>query len=355
MAANTAGCRAHREAVQRRVPVTRPVVLMNRAGFYKAGWIEKHWPTLPQRAEIRMTGLESGPDLHTEVAEADILYNRGSFRLTRDILEAGRKLRGVVTSGVGTEKIDVAAATELGIPVANSPGNTSTVAEAAMLLVAALAKRLHFWIEAAREGKVPDSTTEGMELFNKTIGLIGYGRIGRATGKIAQAYEMHVLAYDPYVTESDVAELVSLEELLKRSDFVSLHTLLNDDKRRIINEENLDLMKSTAFLINTSRGELVDEEALERALTNGGIAGAGLDVWDIEPVSPDHPLLGLPNVIGTPHGLAHASESRRRCAVLSEQSILSLLDGNIPEFTVNPTVTWRFDQRTDRRRGEKEL
>jgi len=324
--------------------VTRPIVLMNRADFYKAGWVEKHWPTLPRRAEIRMTALESGPDLHAEVAKADVLYNRGSFRLTQDILESGGRLRGVVTSGVGIEKIDVAAATELGIPVANSPGNTSTVAEAAMLLVGALAKRLHFWIEAARKGKVPDSTTEGMELFDKTIGLIGYGRIGRATGRIAQAYQMHVLAYDPYVEESDIAKLVSLEELLKQSDFVSLHTVLNDDTRRIINEESLGLMKSTAFLVNTSRGELVDEEALERALTSGRIAGAGLDVWEVEPVRPDHRLLALPNVIGTPHGLAHATESRRRCAVLSEQSILSLLEGRLPEFTVNPAVVWRFDQ-----------
>ena len=324
--------------------MTRPIVLMNRADFYKAGWVEKHWPTLPRRAEIRMTALESGPDLHAEVAKADVLYNRGSFRLTQDILESGSRLRGVVTSGVGIEKIDVAAATELGIPVANSPGNTSTVAEAAMLLVGALAKRLHFWIEAARKGKVPDSTTEGMELFDKTIGLIGYGRIGRATGRIAQAYQMHVLAYDPYVEESDIAKLVSLEELLKQSDFVSLHTVLNDDTRRIINEESLGLMKSTAFLVNTSRGELVDEEALERALTSGRIAGAGLDVWEVEPVRPDHRLLALPNVIGTPHGLAHATESRRRCAVLSEQSILSLLEGRLPEFTVNPAVVWRFDQ-----------
>lgn len=319
-------------------------VLMNRAGFYKPGWVEKHWPSLPQRAEIRMTALESGPALHAEIAEADILYNRGSFRLTREILEAGTKLRGVVTSGVGIEKIDVEAATALGIPVANSPGNTSTVAEASMLLIAALAKRLLFWVAAAREGTPPDSTTEGMELFGKTIGLIGFGRIGRATGKLAQAYGMNVLVSDPYVTESDVAELVPLDELLRRSDFVSLHTVLNDATRKIINEENLSLMRPTAFLVNTARGELVDEAALEHALKSGAIAGAGLDVFTVEPVKPDHPLLALPNVIATPHGLAHATESRRRCAVLSEQSMLALLEGRLPEFVVNPSVQWRLKQ-----------
>ena len=324
--------------------MTNPVVLMNRAGFYKPGWIEKHWPTLPQRAEIRKTALESGPELHAEVVEADILYNRGSFQLTRDILESGTKLRGVVTSGVGIEKIDVEAATELGIPVANSPGNTSTVAEATMLLVAALAKRLLYWVAAAREGTPPDSTTEGMELYGKTIGLIGFGRIGRAAGKIARAYGMDVVAFDPYVTKSDVADLVPLDELLKRSDFVSLHTVLNDSTRRIINEESLNQMRPTAFLVNTARGELVDEVALERALKSGAIAGAALDVFNVEPVKPDHPLLALPNVIATPHGLAHAAESRRRCAVLSEQSMLALLEGRLPEFVVNPSVQWRLKQ-----------
>jgi len=317
---------------------------MNRAGFYKPGWIEKHWPTLPQRAEIRKTALESGPELHAEVAEADILYNRGSFQLTRYILEAGTKLRGVVTSGVGIEKIDVEAATELGIPVVNSPGNTSTVAEASMLLVAALAKRLLFWVTAAREGTPPDSKTEGMELFDKTIGLIGFGRIGRATANIVRAYGMHVLAFDPYVTKSDVAELVPLDDLLKQSDFVSLHSVLNDSTRQIINEKSLSLMRPTAFLVNTARGELVDEVALERALKSGAIAGAGVDVFNVEPVKPDHPLLALPNVIATPHGLAHATESRHRCAVLSEQSMLALLDGRLPEFVVNPSVQWRLNQ-----------
>src|SRR5207248_414284 len=193
------------------------------------------------------------------------------------------KLRGVVTPGVGVEKVDVQAATDLGIVVANSPGNSVTVAESALLLMLALAKQMPMWLAAARAGTEPTSAMRGMELHGKTLGLIGLGRIGRLTAGFGRAFGMRVLADDPYVQASDVADLVSLEDVLRQSDFVSLHPVLTPETQHLIDAPRLALMKPTAYLINTSRGGVIDEAALIVALQNGRLAGAGLDVFETEP------------------------------------------------------------------------
>jgi D-3-phosphoglycerate dehydrogenase len=258
------------------------------------------------------------------------------------MLEASGKLRGVVASGVGVDKIDVEAATELGIPVANSPGNTITMAESTMLLVAAFAKNLFFWVNFARTDSLPNSATQGRELAGQTIGIIGFGRIGSMVAKLARAYGMKPIAYDPYVAPSELAPFVPLDELLATSDFVTLHPLLTRETRHMIDAGALRKMKPTAYLINTSRGGVVDEAALIKALEAGVIAGAGLDVFAREPPAKDNPLLKMPNVIATPHGLGQAAEARRRCAAMAQESMLSLIAGKLPELTVNRDVRWRF-------------
>ena len=157
---------------------------------------------------------------------------------------------------------------------------------------------------------------------------------------------MRVVAYDPYAPASaDVpAELVSLETVLSQSDFVSLHPVLTPETRHMINAELLALMKPSAYLINTSRGGVIDEPALIAALHNNQIAGAGLDVFESEPPAPDNPLLSMANVICTPHGLGHADESVRRCAAMTEENVLAIVDGRLPPYIVNPQVRWRILQ-----------
>jgi D-3-phosphoglycerate dehydrogenase len=321
--------------------MARPIVVLNCARFYEPGWIEENWPQLAERCDVRLTDSCGGSELLAAVAAADVIVARRD-PIGRDSLHAAPRLRGIVTSGVGVEKVDVAAATELGIIVANSPGNSVTVAEASILLMLALAKHLMSWVTAGKKGLEPTSTARGMELYGKALGVVGFGRIGRWTAELARAFRMKVLAYDPYVHSSDLAEMVSLEDLLRRSDFVSLHPVLTPETFHLINAERLAQMKPTAYLINTSRGGVIDEAALIAALQGGQIAGAGLDVFEKEPPDLDNPLLAMPNVIGTPHGLSHAEESFRRCAEMAQDSVLALLDGRIPEYTVNKQVRWRL-------------
>jgi len=321
--------------------MARPVVLLNRAEFYPPGWIKKHWPTLSRKAEIRLSAHEGEPEYFDEVAAADVLFARTPSGVDRQTLAAGKKLRGVVAATVGYDKIDVAAASELGIVVANSPGNTDTMAEATILLVLALAKQLPLWIDAARNGTRVASSVVGTEILGKTIGIVGFGRIGRATAERAKALGMNVLAYGPRLLRSDLAEVVSLDDLLRRSDYVSLHAVLTSETRRMIDGAGFALMKPSSFIVNTARGELVDEAALIDALRDGRIVGAGLDVFEVEPPTTDNPLVSMPNVIATPHRVGHSAEARLRCARLAEQSILALLDGRLPEYAVNPEINWR--------------
>src|SRR5918911_4739116 len=208
--------------------MARPIVVFNCARTYEPGILEQDFPTLIARCEVRLTNALDGPALAQELAEAEALVARRDY-VGRKSFEPASRLRGIVTPGVGVEKVDVAAATELGIAVANSPGNSVTVAESALLLMLAVAKQMPMWIEAARAGKEPTSGMKGMELRGKTLGLVGLGRIGRLTAQLGHAFGMRVLAYDPYVESSNLARLTSLEEVLRESDFVSLHPVLTPE------------------------------------------------------------------------------------------------------------------------------
>lgn len=321
----------------------RPIVVFNCARNYPPGSLESDMPRLTAACEVRLTEAKDGTDLARELADAQVLVARRDY-VGRATLELVQGLRGVVTPGVGIEKVDVAAATELGIVVANSPGNSITMSEATLLLMLSVAKQLPQWVDKARDGTEPTLSMRGMELHGKTIGIVGLGRIGTLVAGLARAFGMRVLAYDPYVTSSDVAELTTLETVLSQSDFVSLHPVLTPETRHLINTERLALMKPSAYLINTSRGGVIDEPALIDALRNRTIAGAGLDVFETEPPALDNPLLHMDNVIGTPHGLGHADESLRRCAAMTEENVLALIDGRIPPYIVNKQVNWRVLQ-----------
>ena len=323
--------------------MARPVVVFNCARNYTPGSLERDMPRLMEACDARLTEAKDGPDLARELADAQVLVARRDY-VGRATLSRVDGLRGVVTPGVGIEKVDVAAATELGIVVANSPGNSITMSEATLLLMLAVAKQLPYWVDQARAGAEPTASMRGMELHGKTLGLVGLGRIGRLVAGLARAFGMRVVAYDPYVAASDQAELTSLETVLAQSDFVSLHPVLTPETRHMIDAERLVLMKPSAYLINMSRGGVIDEPALIAALRNKQIAGAGLDVFETEPPAPDNPLLHMPNVIGTPHGLGHADESLRRCAAMTEDNVLAMIDGRRPPHIVNPGVQWRILQ-----------
>jgi D-3-phosphoglycerate dehydrogenase len=299
-------------------------------------------PRLLAACDVRLTEAKDGPDLAHELADAQVLVARRDY-VGRKTLELADGLRGVVTPGVGVEKVDVAAATELGIVVANSPGNSITMSEATLLLMLSIAKQLPQWMQKARSGTEPTLSMRGMELHGKTVGLVGLGRIGRLVAGLARAFGMCVLAYDPYVQSSDLAELTTLERVLREADFVSLHPVLTPETFHLINAERLALMKPSAYLINTSRGGVIDEPALIEALREKRIAGAGLDVFETEPPELDNPLLKMDNVIGTPHGLGHADESLLRCAGMTEENVLALVDGRLPPYLVNRNVRWRVD------------
>jgi D-3-phosphoglycerate dehydrogenase len=237
------------------------------------------------------------------------------------VIESADRLKVIARAGVGLDNIDVKAAEERGIALINAPeSSTQSVAELAMGLMLAVARKIAFSDRRMREGYWAKKEAMGVELSGKTLGVIGAGRIGSAVARIAKyGFNMHILYYD-VVCRDDLnkelgAECVSIEELLKRSDIVTIHVPLLPETRHMINEEKLRLMKKTAILINTSRGAVVDTAALVKALSEGWIAGAGLDVFEEEPLSMEHPLTKLDNVVLTPHIGASTKEAQEKAGV----------------------------------------
>lgn len=261
--------------------------------------------------------------------------------VTEAHLAAMPKLKLLSAWGVGYNHIDVAAATARGIPVCINPVFSRSVAEAALTLILALSKRLPQLMHDARSGRRPLEFERGNEICGKTLGIIGYGRIGREVGELGHRLEMTIVAYDPYARPNDCpvwCQLVTLEALLQAADFVVIAAVLTPETYHMISAPQLALMKPSAYLINIARGPLVDETALLSALQQKRIAGAGLDVWKEEPVCPDNPLLALDNVIGTPHRLAATWESLQQVCEAIQASVFRVLAGQRPEYVVNPEV-----------------
>lgn len=266
------------------------------------------------------------------VRDVDAIIVRSKPKVTRRVIEAAPKLKVIGRAGVGLDNIDLKAAEERGIKVVNSPGASSrSVAELAIGLLFAVARKIAFADRKMREGVWAKKQCMGIELEGKTIGVVGFGRIGYEVAKIAKALGMNVLLYDPYPNEERAREVggkfVPLEELLKESDVVTLHVPLLDATYHLINEERLKLMKPTAILINAARGAVVDTDAFVKALQEGWIAGAGLDVFEEEPLPADHPLTKLDNVVLTPHIGASTVEAQMRAGVEVAEKIVEALTG----------------------------
>jgi D-3-phosphoglycerate dehydrogenase len=265
---------------------------------------------------------------------------------TRAIIEAADSLKVIGRHGVGVDNIDLAAATARGIIVVNTPNaNAQSVAEHTVVAIGALSKRILPMHRATAQGKWEvRNEYKAFDLQGKTLGLVGLGRIGAMVAKkCAAAFDMNVVAYDPYTPAERAAAIGvrladSLDEVLAKGDFVSLHTPLTPETRGLINAESLRKMKPHAYLINFSRGEVVDEAALVVALTNGTIAGAALDVYDSEPPKTDNPLFQLENVILSPHSAALTQECVIRMATGAAIGVKDVLEGRMPEFVVNKDV-----------------
>ena len=276
--------------------------------------------------------------------------------ITRQIIEAAPRLAVIARHGVGYDTIDVAAATELGIPVVNTPAaNTESVAEIAVGFIICLGRKIMSAHHALARGDLfSESVTlpvmaqrhglVNFDLWGKTLGIIGVGRIGSSVAKkMIAAFNLRVLGYDPYVDATTLAsygvqKIERLEDLLPQCDFVSLHCPGGAETRRMLNARTLALMKPTAYLINTARGTIVDESALANAVQQNQIAGAALDVYDPEPPHPSNPLLQMANVIATPHFCAMTEESLYNMSTMAAQGALDVLSGNRQAYLVNLQV-----------------
>lgn len=269
-------------------------------------------------------------------------------KIDREIIDAARgQLKGISQVAVGYDNIDVRAATEKGIYVTNTPGVlTETTADFAFALLMATARRVAEASRYVRSGrwKIPWGLMMllGQDVWGKTIGIIGMGRIGSAVARRAKGMDMRILYYDIHrreeVEKSLGAEYVDLETLLRESDFVTIHVPLLSSTYHLINEERLRMMKRTACLINTSRGPVVDEKALYKALKEGWIWAAGLDVWEREPTDPDNPLLTLENVTAAPHIASASHETRNKMAIMAVENLTAILGGREPPNLVNKEV-----------------
>lgn len=284
------------------------------------------------------TGLKE-PELIAEVPKYDALLVRSQTKITRPVIEATHKLQIVGRAGVGVDNIDLAAATERGVIVVNSPaGNTVAVAELTLGMMLALVRRLVPASVSVGRGEWKKSQFMGNQLYGKTLGVIGTGRIGTEVIKRAQSFGMKVLGYDPFLTTARAHQLnieaTTVEDILKRSDIVTIHAPATAETKNLINAENIAKMRDGAYVINCSRGGIIDEQALYDALKSGKLAGAGLDVFAQEPPK-ESPLFELDNVVLTPHLGASTEEAQVDVAVDVANQIVDVFGGRPPQSAVN--------------------
>ena len=279
-------------------------------------------------------------DLYPLIKDVDG-YIAGVDEVDASVIQAAKRLKMIARYGVGIDRVDIAAATERGIVVTNSPGaNSVAVAELTIGLMLALARNICAANEAIRRGEWP--ALDGVGLKGKTIGIIGFGAVGKEVALRLKGFSCRLLAFDPYI-QLDIAEkfhvkMVSLEDVLSQADFVTLHVPVLPSTAGMVNHRFLGAMKPGAFLINTARGELIDEEVLIAALKKGHLRGTALDCFSEEPPDKDNPLLSFPQVIVTPHTGAHTDEAISRMGWISMENCLAVLRGERPPNVVNPEV-----------------
>ena len=316
--------------------MTKPVVLLYEPIHSKAVEL------LEQHAVVRMASSLEEEALLQTVSDVQGIIIRANGKVTRRLMQAAPQLKVVARHGTGVEAIDRKAAAELGIAVVNTPeANVESVAEQCVAMMINLAKRILQADKVFRGGDwAARYRLTGVELFGKTLGVIGIGRIGYRVAEICHmGFNMPVLYYDvipnPRAEASLGAVRVDLDELLGRSDFVSVHLPLVPATQKMIDAATLRKMKPGAYLINSSRGPVVDQAALIEALQQGWIGGAGLDVFDPEPLPADSPLLKLDNVVVTPHMAAHTDEALLRMAMVVED-VIAVIEGRPPKNPVLP-------------------
>ena len=287
------------------------------------------------------------------IGDCSIVYPSGRDMIGADILDSCPDLQAVVKSSIGIETVDVDAATDLGIICCNSPTpeNYLGVAEATMGFMVALCKRLKFNETFIRNGGWKELQNRGSLMLGKTVGIIGVGRIGQNVAKRLGPWGMKIFGYDPYVKQETVLDLgikmVSLEELLRQSDLVTLHVVLTRETRGMLGMREFKMMKPTAFIINTSRGPALKEADLVQALNEKIIAGAALDVFEQEPLPMENPLRQIDpmRLILTPHNIGANPGSGEAGQKMAAQSMLALLEGKIPDTVVNPLAIPRWKER----------
>jgi len=322
------------------------VVRVDRMGN-RAVMVEEAEELAKVNAELVGADCTTEDEIIEATKDADAILTGGA-RITRRVLESLPKCKVIVRYGVGYDTIDVDAATDNGVIVVNNPAFQWCVEEVsnqAITLLLACAKKLAFLNDGTKQGRWAEckrAQAPMVSIHGQTLGLVGCGGIGRMTGRKAQCFSLKVLGYDPYLDKSMVKEygitLVSLPELLKESDFVSVHSPLNKETRHLIGEKEFKQMKPSAYIINTARGPIVDEPALIKALQEKWIAGAGLDVFEKEPVDPDNPLLKMDNVVVTPHSASYSDVAFKLNRVIVGQEAARVLSGRWPKNPVNKSV-----------------
>src|SRR6478752_2226223 len=323
---------------------------------------------LRARPDVRLDRLEneSPETVAAPILSAAHVYQVGAardelarhFHVDADLLRRAPNLLMVSSNGAGFDPVDVEACTAAGVVVVNqSGGNAHSVAEHALAMLLTLSKRI---VEAdralRRQANVSRNALMGNEVQGKTIGVVGLGNVGRRIAALCNSlFGMKVLAYDPYLTAEEMAkrggEKVELDDLLRRSDFVSISCPLNNENRGMIGARQFALMRPHAYFITTARGFIHDEAALFEALRDKRIAGAGLDVWAKEPPPPDHPLLQFDNVLASPHTAGVTKEARINMGKIAAEQILAALDGKRPPRIVNPEVWPAYARRFERTFG----
>ena len=303
---------------------------------------------LPDHCDMNVwmgPGLLPAVSLREELSGCDGLLCLLTDRIDEELLDANPQLRFIASMSVGVDHIDVTAATARGIPVGNTPGVlVETTADATFALMLAAARRLveadrfvrggHWRVENAWS---PEFFT-GKDVAGATLGIVGLGEIGQAVARRAAGFGMRVLGWNRTPREIPGIESVELDDLLAASDFVSINVALDAETRNLIDARRIGLMKSDAVLVNTARGGIVDEEALAYALSHDKLAAAGLDVFEREPIPDDHPLMGLPNIITTPHIGSASEATRAKMADVAAANALAALAGERMPHCVNPEV-----------------
>ena len=327
---------------------------------------------LRARPDVRLDRLENeSPDeVSAPILAAAHAYQVGAardelarhFHVDQDLLKRAPNLLIVSSNGAGYDPVDVEACTAAGVVVVNqSGGNAHSVAEHALAMLITLSKRI---IQAdraiRREANVNRNALIGTEVQGKTIGIIGLGNVGRRIAALCKGLlAMNVLAYDPYLSATEMAERggekVALDDLLRRSDYVSISCPLTNESRGMIGAREFALMQPHAYFITAARGFIHDEAALEEALRSKRIAGAGLDVWAKEPPPPDHPLLQFDNVIASPHTAGMTREARANMGRIAAEQLVMTLDGKRPPRIVNPQVWPAYAERFEQTFGFRPL